>query len=614
VAPPRRADTDALRAYLAGQVEAVEPDCNVLVQASSETVEESWEQLHDHVHEHVGSLDPLPLDPAQRPRAVRVAVLDSVPTGYQPGSANPGESPHGWAVAHTIRELSCPRPQSPMSACNSVIATHLALPLDGSGEEDRSHGGYYGRITDVAVALVDAVNAWRIHNQGRAPTAPDYQSRLVANMSVAWEDDWGGIPAGPNGATLSPRTRAVYAALTHLKCWGGVAIAAAGNDPGGPVPVSGVMLPARWEIQPAPSAPACVTFEGAGYAAGLPLPLFPPPGTYNPLVPAVGALRADDHPIATTRPAGRPRLAALGAHVVAMDRSGPIEIPTAVQTGTSMAAAITSGVTATAWGYAPGLTGAELMALMFAAGTDLGQSADFCSGGPLCPYPPGHLQRRIRRVELCSSVAAVCAAGGARCPATTPTCTPRSAGTGTLPVPTAEMREAIDAAAKAEKGVHPATAYEQSLPPLEVCGHDGFQSNQARYVESTCPFRQWGPQPVPRPYAGPQPGGNPCPACWLLLSTTASGYQASLYLSIDPDYPHAVTGGTLDIPGHGEIDLGAVGTLTPGDEAKVTEIPISGSGPFGVATVNFRDAEMTLDGSYVPLDAASSNELVVWTE
>ena len=605
--PPTRADTDALRAHLAGKVADAEPDCNVLVPMSSEIVDQSWEQLHAHVHQHVGSLDPLPVDPTRRPRKVRVAVLDSIPTGYQMGSPNTGESPHGWAVAHTIYELSCPRPLDPGSACNSAISTHLALPVDGTGEADPIHGGYYGRITHVAVALVDAVNAWRLHNQSRSPTAPDYHSRLVANMSVAWEAEWGGIPAGKDGNALSPRTRAVYAALTHLKGWGGVAIAAAGNDPGGPEPVTGAMLPAAWETEPAPSAQTCMAFEGSGYAVGLPLPLFPPAGTYNPLVHAAGALRADDRPIVSTRPAGRPRLAALGAHVVAVDRSSGVEVPTAVQTGSSMAAAVTSGITAATWGYAPGLTGAELMAQIFQAGTDLGHVADFCSGQQPCA--------RIRRVELCNSVAAVCAAAGALCPARPPTCTTRPAGSGTLPIPTPAMRAAIDAAASAEAGVHPARAYGMSLPPVDVCAHDGFQSNQARYAVSTCPFRQWGLRPVPRPYAGPQPGGNPCPACWVALSTTANGsYQASVYLSIASDYPYAVTGGAIDLPGHGEINLGAVGTLEPGEEAKVTEIPITGTGPFKDATINFRDAEMMIDGSYVPLDSASGNELVVWTE
>jgi hypothetical protein len=612
--PPTKANTDVLRAQLDGKVASVEPDCNVVVQASSEIVDESWEQLHDHVHAHVGFLDPLPLDPTRRPRTVRVAVLDSVPTGYQPGSGNTGDSPHGWAVGRAIRELSCPRPLDPGSACNSVIATHLALPLDASGEEDPIHGGSYGRITDVAVAVVDAVNAWRLHNQGRLPGALDYQIRLMANLSVAWEADWGGIPAGAGGSALSPRTRAVYAALTHLKCWGGIAVAAAGNDPGGAEPVTGAMLPAAWETEPAPGAPACAAFEGAGYAAGLPLPLFPPAGTYNPLVHAVGALRADDRPIAATRPAGRPRLAALGAHVVAADHDSGGEIPTAVQTGSSMAAAIVSGSTAAAWGYAPDVTGAELMALVFNAGMDLGQPADFCLGGQPCPFPVGHPARRIRRVEVCSSVAAVCAAGGGRCPATPPTCTTRLAGSGALPVPTDAMLLAIDSAAAAEAGVHAAAEYGQSLPPLEVCGHDGFQSDVFRYAESTCPFRQWGPRPIPRPHAAPQPGGNPCPACWLSLSATASGYEGSLYISIDPDYPYAVTGGTVDIPGHGEIDLAVVGTLAPGDEAKVTGIPIDGQGAFDVATINFRDAEIKTDGTYVPVDSASSNELVIWTE
>jgi hypothetical protein len=621
-APPGPAAVDALHSVLAGTVQSLGRDCRLVVPAASESVEQSWEQLHEHVHEHVGFLDPLPLDPTRPPRQIRVALIDSVPSNYQPGSSNTGESPHGWAVGSLIRELTCPAPLDPASACVSFLSPHLALPLDATGELDPAQGGFYGRVSDIAVAVADAVNDWRLHNVGLASGALAYQTRLMLNLSVAWELPWqpGGGPApGPGGNALEPAPRAVFAALTHLKCWGGVAIAAAGNDPGGTPPVSGPMLPAAWETEPAPDATACAGFEAPSYPAGLAFPAFPPAGTYDPLVHAVGAVRADDRPIASTRPGGRPRLAALGAHVVAADREGDGLIPTAVQTGSSMAAAVVSGSAAAAWSYYPGLSGAALMVEVYRAGEFIDQTADFCLGGSPCPDPFLLPRSRIRRVEVCRSIEAVCDAGGPRCPTALPECTDRGAGEGVLPIPSAAARQAITVAAIAEAGVHSATKYERSLPALPVCGHDGFQSDILRYPQSTCPFRQWGLQPAPQTQTSPQPGSNPCPACWMEVSAASSksiggdepAHRASVFISIETDYPYAVTGATLDIPGYREIDL-PVGTLEPGDEAKVIDIPIDAPGPFDTATINFRHAEMEIDGTYTPTDSASSNELIVY--
>ena len=57
-----------------------------------------------------------------------------------------------------------------------------------------------------------------------------------------------------------------------------------------------------------------------------------------------------------------------------------------------------------------------------------------------------------------------------------------------------------------------------------------------------------------------------------------------------------------------------MGTLEPGDEAKVIDIPLEEGGDFVKATISFRDADIQTDGSVEPLDAAARNELVVWFE
>lgn len=624
-APPPSAIND-LHEIVDGQGTQLQRDCAAVQPMSSEAVNLSWEMLHDHVREHTGALDLLPHSTASSlPQKIRVAVIDSLPTGdLELRSVERGGSVHGWGVARTIEELSCPAPGDAASACAGHMSAHQALPLDTAGDHAPIQGGSYGRISDVARAIVDSVNAWRIHNHSYPRSHPEHQPRLLVNLSVAWEPRFGGVGSDGPGPDMSAPSRSVYAALAHLRCWGGVAIAAAGNDGGGPDPsyADGPMPPAAWEAHPAPDAGQCASFEGGLIPPSVVLPRFPATTTYDPLVYAVGAVRGDDLPIAVTRPDSRPRMAALGAHVVAIDdEASAIPSPTAVQTGTSMAAAVLSGIAVAAWSYAPGMPPADLLDLVYERGTDLTEAAELCRGGGPCADV-------IRRIDLCNSVAGMCARiGDSGCASALPVCQRKPAGSGALPIPSEAMRAqvAAQAAVKGEGGVSSAADYEIALPPLSVCGHSGFQSDDdAAYPMSTCPFQQWGTSSLPVPHASPQPPPNPCPACWASTSssvevagdgtTEATTTYFDLYISIDPDYPYSLTGGTLSVSGYGDITLSEIGVLDPGDEAVLTDIPVHASGPFTSASVSFRTADYDKGGSIVTLEGATSSELVVFAE
>lgn len=596
-------DVATLKDELAPWQATLDRDCRMLVPMASTADDLMWQDLNTHFHEQANHLSPLPLNPAAPPRHVRVAVVDSVPDDYTPANDNTGTSPHGWAVSRSIRELGCPDPENPASACITRLASHLALTIDDTGTLNIANGGYYGRISDAAVAVVHAVNEWRLHNRGKDPDASDYQPRLVVNMSVAWDARWGGAYTGSDSASLPVRARAVHAAITHLKCRGGLAIAAAGNDPGGPEEATGPMLPALWETKPAPDKAACEQFEDITYTKEIAAAVFPPAGIYDPLVHAASGVRADSELIAVTRPGSRAGLAAHASHVVAADEDAAGNpIPTAVLTGSSMAAAVTSAVAGTVWGYRPDLTGAEIMEKIYVAGAgeSLGANADF--------HLEGKAEREIHRVLLCASVAEACPLGKGRCPTSAWKCPARPTARPAAPQDTLDT---LATEAEHDQVATPSAAgYDQFLEPVAVCQHEGFHSDDtARYPAITCPYRQWG-QVVRKPWSGGQPGSYPCPTCFMVMSSTENGYEADLYLSIEPDFTYDVKAGTIKIDGYPEIDVSALGTLSPGTEARLMDIPIATTDPFFTveqAVLNMRN----VDENGIELDTASANDLIV---
>lgn len=208
------------------------------------------------------------------------------------------------------------------------------------------------------------------------------------NLSVGWEPWFGGDEAV--GEMLT-EVEAVYGALEHAACSGALAIAAAGNFPGGPEPVSGPIYPAGWETR---QAPACTDGDG----------------DYRPLVFAVGGVRQSNGPLANSRHKSRPRLAALADHaVVRTPKLLPVE-PTATLTGSSVATAVVSAAAAARWrASSAGTTAFQVMDSVYGQSTaQVAPAADFCVGGSTATSCGA-----AKRVRVCEAAGLPCKPGPA---------------------------------------------------------------------------------------------------------------------------------------------------------------------------------------------------------
>lgn len=376
-------------------------DCNVVGAlgspvGSSPTV---LGPLHDSFISAAGGTTSFPRKiTGGNPQSVRVAVVDSTPTKVDAlGRAVKGTYDHGFAVGRVIRELTCPSDDPTRAVCVGQVANALALPLLEVDKRDAVNGGYFGAQSDLAKAIVLAVDGW---TQRRALSPATEPNRLVINLSVGWDTDRG-YERSLTHAGLSWGTQTVLNALKHASCKGALIIAAAGNRSGGPSESTGAMWPAQWESMAAPTRLECREFEGTGLET---VATFPPAGTYAPLVYAVGGVDATDRPLVLSRPSGMPRLVADGAEVVT--KSGSIY--TDNLTGTSMSTAVVTAAAAAVWGYNPSLTPAEVMNIVRAGAIDLSEGApvgvktatDFCLKGQVCGPRT--------RVTVAGAVAAYC--------------------------------------------------------------------------------------------------------------------------------------------------------------------------------------------------------------
>jgi hypothetical protein len=562
-------------------VERLDPDCQVVAPlGSSATVDAGWTTLHEDFHLQTGQVADLPRRTDLPPAEVRVAVVDSVPHGYSDGDAVRDRLGHGHAMGRIIRELGCP---DGSTACIAQVANHLALPQVTPRVKDLVHGGFFGEQSQLARAIHSAVSDWRSHNAGHVPpggsTTP--QPRLIVNLSLAWEGRYGGPYPGDQVEQLPAPVQAIHAAITHAVCRGAVPIAAAGNDPGGPDVVLGPPFPAGWESKPAPGPTECALLEGPGYPGQGQYPIFPPASVnaYRPLVYAVGGVQGNDQKLASTRPGGRPRLAAPGAHAVAsdVDASGGV-VHTDVLTGTSVSTAVVSGIAATLWGYRPELPGAQIMELVRQGSVDLGVPADFCLGGAPCPWLSGDPLRSIRRVSLCQALEAACRGGPGRCPSAPPPCTQRNAYTSPLPQLNAAQMEEIES--KVTLPVD-GSLLNVDLPPLPVCRQTALRAFSWSYDENACPFRQYYGIPL-QPWTNPQPSKNPCTLCLVDISDSeALSPAATVYISIDSEFssrslysPSLLLNGVYEINLTERLALEGQTELSAGDVIKVANIPL----------------------------------------
>jgi hypothetical protein len=524
----------------------LEPDCEVVTPTAGSALDLSWRELQlafDHQTERV---DPLPAGSAPK-TPVRVEIIDSAVTRRAPdGEPSDGRLEHGRAMGLIVRRLACP---SGGASCRAEVASTLALPLVQTTTgvvRDPLRGGTHGSLTDLASAIDDAVTAWRT-------TAPAH--RLVLNLSVGWEPAYGGDYVR-DPRELAVPVRAVWSAIARARCAGALVVAATGNRPEGPDAPSGPIYPAAWTTKPAPSAATC---RALGVRSGV-------PASGEPFVFAVGGVESNDADLSIARRGSRPRVVAPSTHVVVADGGHH----SALHTGTSVAAAVTSAAAAVVWSYRPDLGASEVMSLVARGGADIGRGVELCGSGAPC-------RGGARRVSICGALQAACSAPSAGCPSSLPACTRRPGGRIQRPRAVSPGLLAPAASASA-RGLSAVGAV--GWP----CGGDLFAGAP---VTNPCPASQF-PAPPATGVVGPYAEAEPiCPHCAL------NPIAHQLYIEIDPlrtgTYTNPVLRVTVDAS-VGDVryfDLSSsVPVLYAGSTAMVDDVDI-GSPFFESATIEF---------------------------
>jgi hypothetical protein len=344
-------------------------------------VDGNWRPLNDAMHRMAGEVGAVQ---TVRSRAF-VGVVDSAKTETATDEASTGTYEHGEVVGRIAREVGG------SSRALGVLST-LALPRNAAGAASAA-GGYYGYTSDLALAIIQAVDAWRARTAGENVPRP-----LVVNLSLGWDS---ANYLGSSLAATSPLTtyaatsvanypqRSVFFAIQYANCAGALVLSAAGNKAQGSPSTNTLMLPAAWEAVPAPTRAQCEAF-GVG-------PRTVPVSASPRMTYAVGGVDGADKALFNTRSAGQPRIVAYG-DAVAVSRDPKIGGHTGVMTGTSMSTAVASSIAAYAWSLRPQTNAHDVAAALYASGHDLVGAASACSYGATCKI------RRASRCELAAGL------------------------------------------------------------------------------------------------------------------------------------------------------------------------------------------------------------------
>lgn len=353
----------------------MERDCDVVAghaipQAAADLMFETWQtqvELPDW-----NRVEPFDVAP------IRVAVIDGGFGGVQ-GPLAPGllSLAHPTAVGSTVRAIACPQ-RGQGAFCGAGTPNYNAMPYlarDDQGEL----GGVLGTQSHYAQAVTDAVDDWLAEPAQTRPRG------LILNLSLGWDGEYDAF-----SALRMPGVEA-YWATRYAACQGALLIAAAGNA--ATDTDSGPLFPAAYEALP----------RDCGAPAG--------EGVYQPLVHAVGGVDGRDLPLAITRPGSLPRLVAPASFVAVPRDTQPyfIEVPP-VMSGSSMAAAATSGAAAFLWSLYPNAHPDLIMQALYHTAVPLGEQAEFgVDGQPL---------QEQRRISVARAFEFACPAGviAGRCP------------------------------------------------------------------------------------------------------------------------------------------------------------------------------------------------------
>jgi hypothetical protein len=317
-----------------------------------------------------------------------VAAVDSAKREVTTDEASTGTYEHGELVGRIARTVGG------SSKALAVLST-TALPRLQNGAASAS-GGYYGYTTDVALAIVDAVDAWANRTALEKTKRP-----LVINLSMGWDTV---NYTGASLTTLSASSaysatsvtnhpqRNVFLAIQYANCAGALVLSAAGNKAQGSPANDTLMLPAAWEAVPAPTALQCESYGLRARANRV--------ATDGRMTYAIGGVDGADKPLFNSRGAGQPRLVAYG-DAVAVSRATSVVDHTGVMTGTSVATALASSIAAYAWSFGPLFTAHDIAAMMYTESLNLGAATTACSYGAACQT------KRVSLCELASKVRGV---------------------------------------------------------------------------------------------------------------------------------------------------------------------------------------------------------------
>lgn len=456
----------------------VGPDCRALVgQADVGLNAALASPLQEIYRDRVGWVSPEELLDGDTPTEglrtpVTVAVLDTTPENNAMH-----RDPHGDLMKRLVEDVACPAGPGP--GCAVTVKRILALPRTGDGWlKDTTHGGVTGAYHDLAVALFDTVERWRL---GPNP------GKLIINFSIGWDPEL--LGHAPDAATAN--IAHIRNAIKYATCRGALVVAAAGNDQGlcrDDHPLS----PAWWEtlatLDPVAECPALLDGD-----LGVPVVA----SSYAPLVHAVGGLDRDDAPLPQARDGAMPRLAAFADHAAGGSPIGQ------ARAGTSVSAAVASGTAALLWSYADDLSREQVMQAIYDGGRVLGSEADF-----------GLSASDVHGIDVCGALVEACDVSSAGC-GFDPVCTGR---TGTPGVPE------IDAALAANGTTY---AYSPPLVPLAGCTSYCGEIIDARGNDPVLTCDDAHPDPSDA-FVNPQPPDPPCPNCTLKIATNTAE------LTLDP--------------------------------------------------------------------------------
>lgn len=289
---------------------------------------------------------------------VRLVLVDNLsffsPTPL-PGS---GDNFHGEVLYRVAAQQLCPTMDTPCSRLRASMAIRRRrIPLLNQEMEVANHGEY-GRFSDLVRALEVEV---MLRIAELIDNSPEPASRLVLALPLGYQP----APCAPNKACLQqePGHDAVLKALQAASCIGAAIFAAAGNHTS--TSETGLMYPAAWQDQPAPTPEECLALflEGADAGAGLyndiavayqnswSLPLRPQraDGSFGHLLNAVGGLEHTGKPLLTAREGACPRYAALGLGLW----NGDMPSGAHLLTGSSVATLVSGVRMARDWSLSP---------------------------------------------------------------------------------------------------------------------------------------------------------------------------------------------------------------------------------------------------------------------